>query len=323
MNFNLKSLYRKGLKNERQKRQDEEIKLGKVGALRAGNSAVLTDGGDVIGSCHRLALLRKNGVDTEFGLSTLLMFQAGLGNEAVWYETLVNSGEFSSVKREQDVPTAWSTTNGTLVTGRPDIVCFKDEVPVLGIELKEMCSIYTMRDTIINGNPKANHLAQALHYMWQLNIPYKLAYASRVNFPAIGKFFENMMPKQGEAGSEHLSFDVTKGHLKNTLPALRVYDLNIDAEGKLSFRDENSTGPWTQTLLSVGGLKNFYEAVSTMEADNTLGPRPSEINWDGQKAKFSPCKYCDFSSACDKYEGTNDVGTWLNACREIAEDGNK
>ena len=108
------------------------------------------------------------------------MFAAGNLNEDAWFEWLGLSSYEGKILREEEVPSLWYTSNGTKVTGRPDIVLCSEAVvpedveasevrqfiqnddkyyePLEGIELKLMCSFWTFRSVVLEGMPKFGHM---------------------------------------------------------------------------------------------------------------------------------------------------------------------
>ena len=311
----LKDLYVKGQKalSDKKRKEDEE----RPGRLRAGNSGVILPSGDVIGSCHRMAYLRMlPGVERDVDFSTKLMFEGGLGNETIWAEALKAAGV--NFKCEEEIPTEWKTTNNTPVTGRPDVVILDDKgSPSVGIELKELSSVWTIRDVMFKGNPKTAHLCQAMHYSWQLGIPYKLAYASRCVF-AVGGWAGKQFPKIDHQQAVHMEYN-DKGEAKNVRPVMVVYDLEIDGKGRLMVKKEDED-IFSPTNLTVDGLKDYYETVSTMADDDHLGPRPAPLTALGEKMGYDPCAYCELCECCAKFESQG-LKRWLEEVKRTYNAG--
>jgi hypothetical protein len=178
----------------------DEAEGEKVGVLRGGNTGIyIKEKNLVLGKCARETYLRYKGIQiSDVDPSRKLMFEAGISNEDSWYTVLKEKWE-GQIKREEEIPTSWKTSNGTLVTGRPDIVLCKDDgTPVKGIELKLACSIWTCRDILIEDTPKFPHLIQAAHYMWQVGCPFELWYTNRADFHP-NEMVERLMPKYNSA----------------------------------------------------------------------------------------------------------------------------
>jgi hypothetical protein len=180
---NILSLYKQGQEKISEERAAEEE--GKLGTLRGGGTGCITDAGEVVAKCHRLSHLRSLGIQESKGHNDKLMFEAGFANEDIWVDVLSASWK-GSIICEEDIPTRWLTSNGTPVTGRPDLVLCEQEgddyKPVLGLELKLVSSPWSAYNKAAKQIPDIEHICQAAHYMWQLDIPFKLCYTSRANY---------------------------------------------------------------------------------------------------------------------------------------------
>lgn len=296
----------------------------KLGNLRAGNSGSMDEDGNIAGSCHRQAHLRQLGLEVDPPTdSNLIMFQMGTANESVIYNDLLQTTSGSEViLREEEIPIEWFTSNGTKVTGRPDMVVCRNlyhepelEVllykthdgilvkPELGIEIKSIASVWTSRDVLFEGEPKFEHLVQSVHYAHRLgDIPWRLIYKQYAN-QAIPSWANKFFPKPGTTNSEHVEYN-DKGEVKNIKPFEIVYEILTDpVTGVVSYRreDEPTTKP-TRTVLNVADVARYYEFVSKMAVDRDLGGRPLTITADGSKKSYSKCGYCPLKPACDKHE---------------------
>lgn len=291
----------------------------KVGILRAGNtgiSAINAKGEvEVAGKCHRQTMLRLLGIAAEDAdYSRELMFDSGRGNEDLWYSVLSRSYKDGVILREEEVPIQWMTENGTPVSGRPDLVlCDHDKKPVLGLELKLICSFWTAR-AILQGEPKTMHLMQAAHYSWKLGVPFELWYTSRVDWPVMG-WAAKHLPKQGEPGSEHIEVD-DKGEPRKIVPFKLGFVLTTDEEGFIHYsvvgRESEQA---TKSIVSIQRIQDYYEFVSGMVEKKTLGPRPQNLGPTGEKVSWSFCSYCPLKSTCDTHE--SDFDTWLQAAKGV------
>lgn len=231
------------------RRKHREGDAKKLGTLRAGNSGLMTEAGDIAGACHRLAYLRSKGIDVdEPNDSKLIMFQMGTANEDVVHHDLLHTAAPGEViLREEEIPTVWLTGNGVRVTGRPDmVVCqappgwekdidpssgavrnLKDLKLIFGVELKSIASVWTSRDVIGEQKPKLANLVQAAHYSWKLGVPFRLMY-KQYSIQEIpnwkGKdgpgWTQKLFPQPGTVGSEHIDYD--KGRIQ---PFEIVYEL--------------------------------------------------------------------------------------------------
>lgn len=301
--------------NVTQLQSDGQIKLteehgegeaAKIGTLRGGSSGCITSSGTILGKCPRLSHLRSLGIQENHDNATYLMFAAGYSNEDIWYECLTRSWN-GVVLREEEMPVSWATTNGTSVSGRPDIVLCSladdgtrlEPVPQLGLELKLVSSPFTAYNVAAKDMPTLDHVIQASHYMWQLNIPYKLLYTSRSNY---GLGFPNMKPTWLTA-PQFLHDEQFK-----TLPFIVEFDLWI--ENNVVWYQGRTRA--VKTNITTEGIKEYYERVSQMGERRALGPRPDSRNADGTVRSWKACepKYCTLSETCDLYETNYEL--WLD-----------
>jgi hypothetical protein len=279
----------------------------KIGTLRGGSVGHIADDmSTVIGKCHRLAHLRSLGIQEQHDAETYLMFGAGLDNEEQWVQTL-SKGWKGVILREEEIPVVWTTSNGTQVTGRPDIVlCSEDKTPKLGIELKLVSSVWTANSVHYKLEPKTDHLVQAAHYMWRLGIPFKLVYSSRVNWLVPYNLKRTLADR----------YDVKMIEGKNGLeaweikPFIREYNLSFE-NGVLSYYTCGMPCPQA-TIITVEGIERYYEIVSKIPETKNLGPRPAQKNMLGERATYNPCDYCPLASVCDAYDNSSDYEYWLD-----------
>ncbi len=313
------------LKNER------EVDTAKAGNLRGGNSSLMLPDGKIVGGCINLTYLRFKGIpNQETTPEDDLMFDAGRRNEDHWYDVLSQSWD-GKILRETEIPTNWKTSDGTSVTGRPDIVLAdKDGKLVTGIELKLVSSLWTARDVKFQGKPKLSHLIQAAHYSWQLGVPFELWYTCRADFAVTGDWAKNIFPKAGEPGSEFCEYAYykegainpkTKKPVKHKIdheeymlgqakgekvscdilkitPFIQGYQLDIH-EGKVYYRDAcNEDSQWQETIIKIDDLVRYYEQVTKMEKDNKLMPEPLIMDSKGEKANYTARQYCHLKELC-------------------------
>ncbi len=339
----------------------KELDAAKLGVLRAGNSGIMSIDGEVAGSCHRVAHLRQLGIELDPpDDKQLVMFQLGVSNEQVVYDDLVQtSAPGEVILREEEIPIEWFTTNGTKVSGRPDmVICksvsqevvtgklpeegtrfvkpadggglYKYVVPILALELKSVASVWTTRSVLFEGDPKLAHLAQVAHYMWKLGTPGRLIYKQYAN-QAMPDFAHRYFPRQGATGSEYLEYG-KDGKPKCIRPFEIVYELEFTESGHLRFRREDQPeGVWCQTIVSKQDIERFYEYVSQMGSEQVLGQRPLTLGWDGEAKRYSNCDFCKLDSTCDKVAkmaGTKKVtGSteaekylyWLSEARKLVD----
>lgn len=302
----------------------------KAGNLRAGNSGAMVkcDDGSYLpaGSCVRVAHLRTLGVELEAAdLPTLTMWDGGFNNEKFWLEKLTKVWK-GPVLQEDDIPVEWTTSSGVKVTGRPDIVLLEatgletPPIPVLGLELKSIGSIWTLRDVSLNhpAAPKFAHLCQAGHYSRRLGekfgspepLPYKIIYSAYVNFPVAG-WAKKQFPLKGSPRSEFCAYN-DKGEIKNTKPHHTIYDIAWDGDN-LKFRLEQSdilTGlpcsqnnsKWVVTPVTWSGIQSFFERASLQQMQANFPDRPLTLSGHGVEADYSNCGYCPIQEVCTAYE---------------------
>ena len=295
-----------------------EEEKGKVGTLRGGNSSILTKEGHVLGKCARQTLLRYKGIEIEDPhTNKQIMFDLGIVNEEVWYNKLSKVWP-GTILREEEVSTKWTTSSGINVTGRPDIVlCSADSTPLLGLELKAVCSLWTARDVLFEGKPKWDHLVQAAHYSMELDIPFRLCYTSYVNY-AVPAWAARHFPVEGGHGSELIEYN-DKGKPKHVGPFYVVYELEWDDEGHLIYSlEDGDTPPVAIPEINRENIQRYYELINQMEEDKQLGPRPLTLKGDGSRANYSACDYCPLIEVCNTHEG--DYDKWMKAVEEISRE---
>jgi len=324
------SLYAAGVAKMAKEHDDKEAV--KVGTLRAGNTGAMF-GGNVIGTCARLTLLRYMGIRHELiADSKRLMFDAGLSNEDIWVKALEEGikadGESYTIRTEEDTPISWQTSKGVSVTGRPDIVLGKEEdgkwTPVKGLELKLASSLWTCRDTGIMMEPKLMHLLQSAHYGWQLGIPFELWYTNRAEFAVGGGWEQKTFPAENEMLTDNVEWAERKDkrtgrikkYIKKVLQFRQGYETKWTDKGQLLYRPllEGKELHFTSTPITVEGIKSYYETVLEQEDKRKLAPRPTLLKADGSPGNYSPCSYCPLKDICDKKE--RDYDGWLSTVRQ-------
>ena len=206
-----------------------EAEKGKSGSLRGGNTGMMNEKGQIIGSCAATTYLRMLGVNglQKVDVDKELMFAGGRLNEDHWLSALKESYEskesgedaitndrpYKFILCETEIPTKWQTKQGIDVTGRPDIVLCESqegisELPksVCGIELKQCMSINSAYGILVNREPQLKHLMQTAHYMWQLDCPFELWYTNRNNLDMPSWMEFRKFPGPGEKGSRSLNY---------------------------------------------------------------------------------------------------------------------
>lgn len=326
---NITALLKRGRELQQAEHQSKESE--KIGTLRAGSSGIMSPQGDVAGACHRKTMLRSLGIQIEQpDDSKQMMFELGIASEDIVTNTLNRVLEPGHVVlREADIPTDWLTKNGTRVTGRPDIVICVDRtdpiahanpghVPILGIELKSVHSVWSAKKYLFEQMPSLSNLAQAGHYMWKLDIPYRLVYKS---YSALGQGMSwaprmaGMFPAQGDPMSEYLDYN-DKGVPLQVKQFEMGYKLEWDSNNRLKFLSDMPNSRWVPTLVTKSDLEEYYEYISTMEARQDLGKRPMTLDAIGEKESYTMCKYCPIQKVCDSFESKG-FGTWLAEVKKV------
>ena len=330
--ISLSERLRKARQLSREKHRESDRQ--KFGYLRAGNSGIMSESGDIAGQCHRIAHLRQLGIDIdEPEYSKLIMFERGFNNEDMIYADLkatLNPGE--TILREEEIPTEWSTTNGTKVSGRPDMVICKPSTeiqngelkitgnnPILGIEIKSIASFWTAKSVLFSNEPKLPHLCQAAHYMWQMNIPWRLIYRQYSNLliPDWGWLIKQL-PKEGEPNSEYIAWNQKTGKPKQLEPFELTFSLRLQNQRLQYKKEEDPDSAWTSTLITIPDIVRYYEFTSKMASEKKLGPLPSEINCKGEKLNYNHADYCSLGDLCKNAEEM-DYDVWLKAVRKLVK----
>jgi hypothetical protein len=315
-----------GRKLLQQKHEQEEI--DKLGIFRVGSGGVYI-GPSTTGTCHRVALARFLGVQQPVEDSRQIMFSAGHGNEAIWKAELEALGKYV-IKCEEEIPIEWLTEKGTKVSGRPDMVLFREigiaEDPdtketikeleaVKGLEFKLVSSLWTARDVRFKKQPKLGHLIQAGHYSMKLGIPFELWYTNRVDFPIpdwAKKFFNN--------GDSCVELN-PKGEPKKIGPFDQGFILDWDG-GKLYYKAEDTgiTEGFVPTMITQDGIENYFNYVDYLIQNKELGPRPENLSSTGEKCEWDQCnpQYCAFASCCDNHEKNFDK--WVECVKTVGKD---
>ena len=243
----------------------------------------------MIGGCQRLAHLRHLGRENDIDTRSQIMFDNGFANEDQIFEVMKKGGY--SMLREEEIPIKWHTTNDTPVTGRPDIVFVDDKkAPVLGLELKQVASIWTARRVLLQGIPKTANVVQAAHYSMKLDVPFYLVYTSRVNWEIPWRDWFHRDAKG------HPAVDERDGVPSRIRPFHVSYAL-VWKDGKLFVGIEGEEP--RETIITKDGIESFYNHTAEMQTDEDLGPVPQGVDvWGNADEKEAPCKYCEFKSLC-------------------------
>lgn len=319
------TLLEEGAKSLTSKSRAEELtkqgtlRGGTIGLVESSNGAV-----EISGTCHRQAILRFLGVDikgAEDGSSRDLMFAAGRTNEDSWVEVLQEAWP-GKILKEEDIPVRWETSGNIPVTGRPDIVLTDQEGRLIrGLELKLVSSLWTAR-TVLKGEPKTGHLTQAAHYMWKLSeqsgyeVPFELWYTSRVDWHVMG-WAQKHFPKHGTQGSEYCDYSSNKEgdfEIKKVLPFTKGFHLQFLKNGQLQFKEVGGK-KWIDTIITRDRIAAYYEYIQQSVQSKSIGPRPINLNYTGQKENWKQCDFCPLAETCTKYENES-FEVWLANVKE-------
>lgn len=327
---------------EEARRKHVEADKQKIGTLRAGGTGALDDHGNFAGACPRKSYLRSLGIEVEPPPDhTQIMFQGGVASESEIFGDLLagleNWNGLSTgyiVLREEQIPTNWQAANGTPVTGRPDmVICTTTDglpiinmgdptgavladtlKPLLGIEAKCVSSLWTSRKVLFQGKPKLDHLLQAAHYSWQLGIPFRLVYKQYTN-QSLPDWAHKNFPKQGDPLARYLEYG-DGGKPKHVKPFELVYVVEIDLNGRITYRREDSQEEAVTTPYTVESIRSYFEHVSKMgEKGGHLGSMPLTLTVSGEEDSYSNCDYCPLQTVCTSREWKS-IPRWTEAVRK-------
>lgn len=301
------------------------------GALHASSVPAIADGIVYAGGkqCPRMAWLRWTGVDIPAEFNRILMFGLGHQNEEIVAKEL-EAARIAHLREDATgCAISWTAPGGVRVTGRPDFLILGDAAgwskrPTLGIELKAVCSLWTMHKVHYALVPTSEHLIQAAHYSWQHGmLPWTILYTSRVDWhlSTAPAWLQKKFPPGAydvEVGNDGKPFKI--------VPFERTYRLAWrPAPGSTELDDRATLVYWTEGLTDVvptritpRSIQDGAALVGKLFSPRVgLGPRPSAIHVDGGDS-YSPCKYCDLAEVCDQYESSPEV--WKDqATIKIAE----
>ena len=336
-----KRLLEKGVEEEKTKK----------GTLRGGNTGMMDNNGRVMGACAARTYLRYQGVNVDpVDTSRDLMFAGGRANEDIWEEYL-NAGWDGTMLREENVPTRWETENGTAVTGRPDVVLIdKEGTKQVGIELKQIMSLWTARSITCEGIPKTAHILQASHYSWQLGIPFEIWYTNRTDFALGADWIKKMFPKYGEKLSERVQYNFYRlGEInartgyptkhKSTeeeylyylnapdtgvkviadalkvLPFVHGFQLRMDPEDKQVYYKNamDADSDWERSIVNVDDIERYYNHISVMD---TVPAEPLTAKANGMKENYKLSDYCSLGNLCCKHNKGKDIQVWTNRVKK-------
>lgn len=287
----IKDLYIKASQMESDEHAAKE--QDKKGILRGGTTGHLSLDGDVVGQCHRKALIRFLGLQKPSGAN--FWFDMGMANEELWLSKLKKSWG-PNIRCEEEYPIVWEL-DGVKITGRPDMVLFDaDDKPVAGIELKSMGAINSAVGIKYDNKPKVANLLQAAHYSSQVGVPFYLVYTCFVKGP---------LPywAQKQYGEKELE------------PFIREFKVYLDESGAIYYMTEQ--GKEFKTGLTLAGMKDFYRLVIDMDKQKSLYHRFADKDLSGKPLPYNVCNYCPYQRTCTNYE--HDFDRWIDEVQKISE----
>lgn len=312
-------IYEIGRGVEQREHAEKEAKA--LGNLRGGSSGCVTPQGEIYGTCHRKSLARLLGHQTKIEPISYQWFDAGFANEDAWErkfrKAMQDMGAGYNVKFEEECPVKWENDYGVAVTGRPDLMVFRDEKPILGLELKVVCAVNSAVNVYCEEKPKINNLIQAAHYSMIHGCPFSLVYSwrSRARVPGWAERHKEKL---------NLTYEKTFTNAK-TGKSFTRREYSIDPfvkEFRLGFDNDRvyyvtESGKRVDTPLTAQGIRDYYNLISRMKDEKTLVQRISSLDLAGNQLPYDTCKYCEFSEACNQFEF--DYDAWVDKVKLICE----
>jgi hypothetical protein len=323
-----------------------DSEAGKAGTLRGGNTGMVNEKGEIIGSCAASTYLRMKGIkhSKPVDMNKELMFAGGRLNEDHWLSALKTSYD-GPILCEEEIPTKWKTSQGINVTGRPDIVLCNNVdnkiVPEHGIELKQCMSINSAYNCYVKREPQLKHLMQAAHYMWQLDCDFTLAYTNRNNLDMPSWMEFRPFPKPGEPGTESIGYryyrwgdinpktnkpkkhqltetEYLSGTFRKTFaqaakitPFIQGFKLSLQS-GRLYYQDaSDSAAPWMETIVKIADIQRFYEYVGDLEQYGKVPREALNLTPSGAKLGWKFSAYSDMQELDPGHCAGQNLQKWV------------
>jgi hypothetical protein len=312
-----KTIYKAGTTQSRE--EHREAATTKVGTLRGGNSGCITDTAEVYGTCHRKSLARYLGLEVEPDSTSQVYFDAGFANEAIWEiraKQALGHSDYSHLKVlvEEECPVAWANADGVPVTGRPDMMLWNDDTPVLGFEFKSVSAVKSACSLLIEDAPKTDNLIQAAHYSMEHGCPFSLIYSYRSR--AFTGWLGPWLAKK------HGKLDLLVEHPSRFGKAPEYSIEPFDKEFLLGWEDGHlyymrESGERVDTPITEDGIRRYYNAITEMQTNKDLFVRTTKLKLDGTQYPWDPCGNCEFKPACDQFEHSYD--DWVDKVTLICE----
>ena len=277
-----------------------EAEKTKLGTLRGGSSGCMV-GEDVIGTCHRKALVRFLGYDSHIDDDSRSIFDQGFGNESIWESHMKDTGY--AIRCEEEIPIVWHTAKGTKVTCRPDLVLGKEEgdefIPEIMLELKTVAAANSATGLWYENKPKTDNLIQCAHYSMRLGVPGILVYTwnGKCDIPFWAKKRFHIDPS-----------------IRHITPFKREFRLGWE-DGRLHYFC--SKGLRHDTDITQDGIVEYYELIEDMADKKDIYTRFKNKDFNGKPGPFSMCDYCPWQEACDT--GEHDYDLWLDYIKRDAK----
>lgn len=260
-----------------------------AGKLRIGSVGAVCADGEIRGVCHRVALLRKLGIEEKAGLHTKIMWNSGELSEINIERLLTAAGLTPTTQDSVTLP----VTEEVSVSGHPDMLVEVEGVKY-GIELKAIFSYNTASLVYLDKKPKNENLIQAAAYSMAADRPWILLYTNPNYFS---------VP----------FYDKKKTQEKSLKPFYAIFYLRWENDF-LWYRHEDEE--WTETVVTKEGIREYYQLVSEMEVQEDLGPRVVDSYVNGDKSKYGdPCKFCFASAACNDWDNNKNFADWKENCK--------
>ncbi len=283
------------------KKRHAEREEVKKGILRVGSSGCVINSNEVVGADPHETLARFLGYQLPTTASQAY-FDGGLDNESMWDVNIRASGaDFLS---EEEIPVKYQLEDGTLITGRPDLVVghFDDAkvfTPKHIYELKSAQATKSAASKLLIGHADHKHVIQAATYAMFLNCPASVVYTVNVS-GVIGNGGRNDFFAQRDAGRKTVPFG------KAEYPVSWV-------DGTLFFKEQ---GEDLETAVTQEGILDFYRGIVQMAKTKDLSLlRGSRRDIFGDMIKYyDPNDYKTFNLCCDN---TLPFDEWLKIVKFV------
>ena len=263
----------------------QEREKEKLGHLRIGSAGCMISEDACIGKCPQTALARFVGYQLPTDSSTGF-FQGGTANEATW-ETMITAAGLD-YKSEEDIPILHTFPDGTLLTGRPDMVLGTEAdilngeyaafIPRLMIELKACQATNSAAQKILLEKPATDHLIQAATYSMFLGVPASLVYTGNVS-GGISNYFTRR-----EVGQNDMSF----GKIE--------FNLGWD-QGNLYYMKGKHR---IDTIVTQQGILDYFQNISKMAREGNPNMIYQDmVDIEGNMLPFDARKYNDILNLVD------------------------